>query len=102
MTERAFINIFCLALIFSSTSCTSIYLGHAKKSLQGTWNVTSIYSQQKDRSGPRKDGKHKESGDLGFFKFSEKEVSYSYKRINKNYRDTFPWTLTEKKVANGI
>lgn len=102
MTRQTFTYIFLLALTFSSVSCKSISLGHAKKSLQGTWKVTYIYSEEKDSSGYRKTGQHKESGDLGFFKFSEKEVSYNYNRINKNYSNTCPWTLSAKYVPHSF
>jgi len=86
-----------LALASLLQSCDSIKLGHAEKSLQGTWHVKSIYSNEQDASGPNKDGKHKESGELGTFIFSGTEVSHSYTRLGKNYTDTSPWKLSAER-----
>ena len=100
--NRTILLCFCtIALTFFSASCRSS-LSHAEKSLQGTWHVKSIFSNEYDKSGPYKDGQHKESGDLGTFTFTEKELSYSYTRLGKNYTGTSPWNLSSKKVPQSF
>ena len=101
MIRTTILSFFTLGLIFISASCKS-RLSHAEESLQGTWHVKSIFSNEQDKSGPGKDGQHKESGDLGTFTFSEKEVSYSYTRLGENYSGNSTWKLSSKKVPQSF
>ena len=85
-----------------SVSCSLIDRKQAEQSLQGNWNVTSIFSQEKDASGPNRDGEHEEFGQLGTFSFSGNRVIYGYTRLGITYSDTSPWELTREVVPSGF
>jgi len=102
MIRTIILNFFtAIILVFILASCGSS-LSHAEKSLQGTWHVKSIFSNEQDRSGPYRDGQHKESGDLGTFTFSEKELSFNYTRLGVKYKGTSAWTLSSKRVPQSF
>lgn len=83
-------------------SCIPMGLGHAKRSLRGTWQVNYIFSVDEDWSGPYTDHSRKETGRLGTFTFSKNEAAYSYKRLGKTYSGDSTWKLTAELVANGF
>lgn len=100
MTTLKYVTL--LLLPFLCISCISNDYRHAKRSLQGTWRVTSVFSDENDTSGPNRDGQHKEAGQLGSFTFSENDVTYSYTRLGKTYSGTSPWKLTREKVPQSF
>ncbi len=95
---------YCTLLLvpFLCASCISNDLGHAKRSLQGTWEVNSIFSVEQDMSGPNKDGNHKETGRLGSFTFSENQAAYSYTRLGKTYSGASLWKLTRETAPESF
>jgi len=100
--KRAFSIVGLMVVLLYCVSCTMYDRKQAERSLQGTWTVNFIFSNEKDRSGPNRDGFHKESGELGTFTFSDNQVTYSYTRLGTAYADTSPWTLTLEMVRDSF
>jgi len=100
--QRTLSMVGLLVVFLSCVSCTMYDRRQAERSLQGIWNVNFIFSDEKDRTGPNRDGHHKESGQLGTFSFSGNQVVYSYTRLGTIYTDTSPWTLTGERVRDSF
>jgi len=84
------------------TSCISNSFRDAKKSLEGSWEVNEIFSDEKDRSGLLRDGRHRAIGNLGTFTFSENDVTYNYTRLEQKISDKSTWKLTSEQVPMGF
>ena len=89
-------------LLVVTASCQKQNLKNAKESLDGTWRVTEIYSEQKDGSGDFGDGRHWETGELGFITFSDNAVEYAYTRLGVTYDSTETWRLDRNKENEGF
>lgn len=100
--KRALSMVGLLVVLLFSVSCGMDDRKHAEQSLTGKWNVTFIFSDEKDKSGINRDGQHKEPGQLGTFSFSGNQVVYSYTRLGTTYSDTSPWTLTRELVPESF
>tara|TARA_Y100000588_G_scaffold316992_1_gene345813 strand:+ start:578 stop:1387 length:810 start_codon:yes stop_codon:yes gene_type:complete len=97
---KYFITLAILPFLF--TSCISNNFRHAKKSLKGSWEVNEIFSDEKDRSGPSRNGRHRAIGNIGTFTISENDVTYNYTRLEKKISDKSTWKLTSEQVPMGF
>lgn len=100
MKQPVIFLICCFALLTSS--CQKQNLKNANNSLEGTWEVAEVFSDQKDGSGIHGDGRHWENGELGIFTFTENNVTYSFTRLDSTYAETTDWNLTREKVKEGF
>lgn len=97
-----FVSLLLSCVLFVLSACQKQNLRNAEESLAGTWNVTEIYSEQKNNLGINGDGRFWESGDLGVFTFSDNTVNYSYTRLDTLYESTQSWNLTREKEKQGF
>jgi hypothetical protein len=98
------INLTLLLLAFLlSTGCNRDEV-QAKKSLEGEWVVSEIYSTYGEYSVNGFSASHtvSETGMLGTFNFVAETVEYSFNRNDTTYAGNEPWNLQLERVNSGF
>jgi len=89
-------RIFYLTLVISCCmACAKQQLKNGEKSLEGDWKVNSIFSsiQIIDADGTLISSEELETGDLGFFRFSENQLDYNFTMQDSLFENSNDWEL---------
>lgn len=110
MTKLVLIKstVLVVALTFFS-SCIDEEI-QARKSIQGSWKVVRVESQYGEFFfnqagtfiGHDQLNITVDSGNLGFFNFTNEKVSYEYVRNDTTRQGEESWVLTEEKIGDGF
>ncbi|MEN0050194.1 MAG: hypothetical protein AAF806_24225 [Bacteroidota bacterium] len=100
--EKSSLILLFLALTFFA--CEKANLNAGEASLEGTWNVNSIFSAYGERTelGINVEESIQEEGNLGAFNFSETTVDASYTRLDTLYKIASSWELKRDKISEGF
>lgn len=93
-----------LLLLLTLSACQKKQVKNAEKSLQGSWDVHTIYSTYgtKTALGTQTNQEFNEAGELGQFVFDDEKVAYRFTRLDTLYENETSWKLTRDKVKAGF
>lgn len=93
-----------LLLLLTLSACQKKQVKNAEKSLQGSWDVHTIYSfyGTKTDLSTQTNQEFNEEGELGQFVFDDEKVTYRFTRLDTLYENETSWKLNREKVKAGF